>query len=59
MDSSVFETIPQEPQNCGIVGFASPTPLWEIIPLGHWQGLPAGYILAKKKKAFRSGRPII
>ena len=62
MDASIFETIPQAPQEIvtSLVsalhrqyGRSSP---WAI---GKGRQLPAGYILAKKKKSFKSGQPII
>ena len=60
MDTSVFETIPQEPQEIisSLVSilqrqYGKSYP-WAI---SKGRQLPAGYILAKKKKAFQSGRP--
>jgi hypothetical protein len=62
MDTSVFETVNQDPQMIvsSLVSslqrdYGKSYP-WAI---GKGCQLPAGYILAKKKKAFQSGRPII
>ena len=61
-DPSIFEPVSQDPES--IV-----TSLVELLhrqhgksypwAVGHGRQLPAGYILAKRKKDFRSGRPII
>ena len=61
-DPSIFEPVSQDPEPIvtSLVallhrqhGKAYP---WAV---GHGRQLPAGYILAKRKKEFRSGRPII
>ena len=61
-DPSIFEPVSQDPES--IV-----TSLVELLhrqhgksypwAVGHGRQLPAGYILAKRKKDFRNGRPII
>ena len=62
MDPSIFEQLPDEPSSIvtSLVeslqrqhGKAYP---WAV---GSGRQLPSGYILAKRKKEFRSGRPII
>ena len=61
-DPLIFESVPQDPGSlvASLVdslhrrhGKSYP---WAV---GHGRQLPAGYILAKRKKDFRSGRPII
>ena len=61
-DPSIFEPAPQDPESivASLVnllhrqhGKSYP---WAV---GHGRQLPVGYILAKRKKEFRSGRPII
>ena len=61
-DSSIFDPVPQDPESIvtSLVnllhrqhGKSYP---WAV---GHGRQLPAGVILAKRKKEFRSGRPII
>ena len=61
-DPSIFEQLPDEPSSIvtSLVeslqrqhGKAYP---WAV---GSGRQLPSGYILAKRKKEFRSGRPII
>ena len=61
-DPSIFEPVPQDPESivASLVnllhrqhGKSYP---WAV---GHGRQLPVGYILAKRKKEFRSGRPII
>ena len=61
-DPSIFESVPQDPDSivASLVdslhrrhGKSYP---WAV---GHGRQLPTGYILAKRKKDFRSGRPII
>ena len=41
MDASIFATIPQEhsrtTRNCDIAGFSTPSPIREVLPMGHWQ----------------------
>ena len=62
MDASVFETIPQEPHEImSLLVSALQRQYGKSYPwaIGKGRQLPAGYILAKNKKAFRSRRPII
>ena len=61
-DPSIFEPVSQDPESIitSLVDLlhrqhGKPYP-WAV---GHGRQLPAGYILAKRKKEFRSGRPII
>ena len=62
MDASIFETAHQNPQALVTslvsslqTSYGRPYP-WAI---GKGRQLPSGYILAKKKKAYQSGRPIM
>ena len=61
-DPSIFEPVSQDPESIltSLVDLlhrqhGNPYP-WAV---GHGRQLPAGYIPAKRKKEFRSGRPII
>ena len=62
MDASIFETIPQAPQEV-VTSLVSALhrQYGRSYPSAIGKGcqLPAGYILAKKKKSFQSGRPTI
>ena len=62
MDPSIFESVDQEPSTIVSSLVSSLTKRYgQSYPWATGKGrqLPAGYILAKKKNAFQSGRPII